>query len=108
MKPGLYETLERIAATIEARKSGDAASSYVARLLAEGEGGLVLRGRVEDRRDPGYGSTAVMLSESALCLARDPLSTAGGVITPASAMGGALLARLRAAGMTWTVEDEAG
>jgi short subunit dehydrogenase-like uncharacterized protein len=81
---------------------------FVARLLAEGEGGLVLRGRVEDRRDPGYGSTAVMLSESALCLARDPLSTAGGVITPASAMGGALLARLRAAGMTWTVEDEAG
>jgi phosphoribosyl-ATP pyrophosphohydrolase len=37
MKPGLYETLERIAATIEARKGGDAASSYVAKLLAEGE-----------------------------------------------------------------------
>jgi phosphoribosyl-ATP pyrophosphohydrolase len=37
MKAGLYETLERIAATIEARKGGDAATSYVARLLAEGE-----------------------------------------------------------------------
>ena len=37
MKQGLYETLERIAATIEARKGGDAASSYVARLLAEDE-----------------------------------------------------------------------
>jgi phosphoribosyl-ATP pyrophosphohydrolase len=37
MKQGLYETLERIAATIEARKGGDAASSYVARLLAENE-----------------------------------------------------------------------
>lgn len=37
MKTGLYETLERIAATIESRKSGDAATSYVARLLAEGE-----------------------------------------------------------------------
>jgi phosphoribosyl-ATP pyrophosphohydrolase len=37
MKPGLYETLERIAATIEARKGGDAATSYVARLLAENE-----------------------------------------------------------------------
>ena len=37
MKPGLSETLERIAATIEARKGGDAAQSYVARLLAEGE-----------------------------------------------------------------------
>ncbi len=79
---------------------------FVARLLAEGDGGLTLRGRVEDRRDPGYGSTAVMLSESALCLARDPLSTPGGVLTPASAMGGALLARLRAAGMTWRVEPD--
>ena len=37
MKTGLYETLERIAATIEARKGGDAATSYVARLLAENE-----------------------------------------------------------------------
>ena len=37
MKPGLYETLERIAAVINERKGGDAASSYVARLLAESE-----------------------------------------------------------------------
>ena len=37
MKQGQYETLERIAATIEARKGGDAGSSYVARLLAEDE-----------------------------------------------------------------------
>ena len=37
MKTGLYETLERIAAIIQARKSGDADRSYVARLFAEGE-----------------------------------------------------------------------
>lgn len=37
MKAGLYETLERIAATIEARKGGDASASYVARLLAADE-----------------------------------------------------------------------
>jgi len=37
MKPGLYETLERIAATIESRKGGDTEKSYVARLLADGE-----------------------------------------------------------------------
>ena len=37
MKTGLYETLERIAATIESRKGGDAQKSYVAQLLAEGE-----------------------------------------------------------------------
>jgi phosphoribosyl-ATP pyrophosphohydrolase len=37
MKPGLYETLERIAAIIEERKRGDTAKSYVAQLLREGE-----------------------------------------------------------------------
>ncbi len=37
MKPGLYETLERIAATIESRRGGDPATSYVARLLGEDE-----------------------------------------------------------------------
>ena len=45
-----------------------------------------------------------MPSESALCLARDALATPVGVVMPASAMGGALLVRLRAAGMTWLVE----
>jgi short subunit dehydrogenase-like uncharacterized protein len=48
-----------------------------------------------------------MLTESALCLARDPLATPCGVVTPAAAMGGALLSRLRAAGMTWQVEADA-
>lgn len=37
MKPGLYQTLERIAAVIESRKGGDPGISYVARLLAAGE-----------------------------------------------------------------------
>ena len=37
MKPGLYETLERIAAVIEERKRGDTTTSYVAQLLHEGE-----------------------------------------------------------------------
>jgi phosphoribosyl-ATP pyrophosphohydrolase len=41
MKTGLYETLERIAATIESRKEGDAATSYVARLLAGNEDALL-------------------------------------------------------------------
>ncbi|HYD56862.1 MAG TPA: phosphoribosyl-ATP diphosphatase [Burkholderiales bacterium] len=41
MKPGLSETLERIAATIEARKGADPKSSYVARLLSEGEDALL-------------------------------------------------------------------
>ena len=37
MKPGLYQTLERIAAVIESRKGGDPGKSYVAALLAKGE-----------------------------------------------------------------------
>lgn len=56
-----------------------------------------------DRADPGYGSTAKMLGEAALCLALDPLTSAGGVTTPSVAMGGALLARLRRAGLTFAV-----
>lgn len=51
--------------------------------------------------DPGYASTSRMLGEAALCLARDSLSSPGGVQTPSVAMDGALLARLRAAGLTF-------
>jgi phosphoribosyl-ATP pyrophosphohydrolase len=41
MKPGLYETLERIAETIESRKGGDPQTSYVAKLLAGPEDSLL-------------------------------------------------------------------
>ena len=41
MKPGLYETLERIASVIESRKGKDPASSYVAGLLAAEEDGVL-------------------------------------------------------------------
>ncbi len=57
--------------------------------------------RVKATGDPGYAATAVMLGESALTLAldRDALPPSpGGVLTPATAMGDALVARLRAAG----------
>jgi short subunit dehydrogenase-like uncharacterized protein len=56
------------------------------------------------RGDPGYQATSVMLGESALCLAldRDRLPDRAGVLTPATAMGTALAARLKAAGHTLT------
>ncbi|MGC2652668.1 MAG: saccharopine dehydrogenase NADP-binding domain-containing protein [Mycobacterium sp.] len=52
--------------------------------------------------DPGYKATSVLLGESGLALAldRDKLSDLLGVLTPASAMGDALLARLPPAGVT--------
>jgi short subunit dehydrogenase-like uncharacterized protein len=60
--------------------------------------------RVEAQGDPGYAATSVMLSQSALCLAldRDRGPGLAGVLTPATAMGTALIARLTEAGLTLT------
>jgi short subunit dehydrogenase-like uncharacterized protein len=68
-------------------------------------GGRRYRARVAAQGDPGYAATAVMLGESALCLALDGerLPGGGGVLTPATAMGPALVERLRAAGQTLSV-----
>lgn len=41
MKPGLSEVLERLARSIEDRKSADPGASYVARLLLEGEDAIL-------------------------------------------------------------------
>ncbi len=49
--------------------------------------------------DPGYTETAKMLAESALCLVLDDNPASSGQVTPATAMGEHLLARLRAAGI---------
>jgi short subunit dehydrogenase-like uncharacterized protein len=64
--------------------------------------GVRYLGTVEARGDPGYAATSVMLGETALCLAldRDHLPDRTGVLTPATAMGTALAARLRSAGHT--------
>ncbi len=65
-------------------------------LVGRTPAGETIRVRATGDRDPGYGSTSKMISESAICLARDTLSVGGGFWTPASAMGDALLERLRA------------
>jgi phosphoribosyl-ATP pyrophosphohydrolase len=41
MKPGLAQTLERIAAAIEQRKAGDPRRSYVAQLFSKGEDAIL-------------------------------------------------------------------
>lgn len=53
--------------------------------------------------DPGYTETATMLGESALCLAFDDLPETAGQVTTAAAMGDALIARLRRAGIGFEV-----
>jgi short subunit dehydrogenase-like uncharacterized protein len=79
---------------------------FKTRLIALGDGQTV-HALVADQHDPGYGSTAIMVSESALCLALDgaELEVQGGVLTPASAMGMRLVDRLRAAGMTFEIRS---
>jgi short subunit dehydrogenase-like uncharacterized protein len=57
--------------------------------------------------DPGYGETAKMLAESALCLAQDDLPERSGQLTPAAAMGDHLQRRLEAAGIRFSVLESA-
>jgi len=74
---------------------------------AEAPGGG-LRARVAGDRDPGYGSTAKMLGESAVCLARDDLPVGGGFWTPAVALGEALRRRLEErAGVSFEIVADA-
>lgn len=56
--------------------------------------------------DPGYGETAKMLAESALCLALDDLPATSGQVTTAVAMGPVLRQRLIDAGITFRVISE--
>ena len=68
--------------------------------------GEPLRAVVKGDRDPGYGSTSKMISEAALCLLQDVGrdATPGGVWTPGSAMGLALVRRLQArAGVSFEI-----
>ena len=63
--------------------------------------GARYRAVMSQRGDPGYKATSVLLGESGLALAldRDGLSDLRGVLTPAAAIGDALLARFPAAGV---------
>jgi short subunit dehydrogenase-like uncharacterized protein len=53
--------------------------------------------------DPGYTETAMMLAESALCLAFDDNPDVAGQVTTAQAMGANLLTRVQAGGLTFEV-----
>ncbi len=74
-----------------------AKSWFTVEFVGEG-GGQTVRTKVSGG-DPGYTETAKMLSEAALCLAFDDNPETSGQVTPAVAMGDALLARLQAAGI---------
>ena len=56
--------------------------------------------------DPGYGETAKMLAESAMCLAFDANPQTSGQLTTVAAMGESLLRRLTDAGISFRVLEE--
>ncbi|MEV7419609.1 saccharopine dehydrogenase NADP-binding domain-containing protein [Streptomyces sp. NPDC089919] len=78
-------------------------SWFTVRFVGEGGGRRVLT--EVSGGDPGYGETAKMLAESALCLAYDELSAHAGQLTTAVAMGDALTSRLTTAGIRFRVVD---
>jgi short subunit dehydrogenase-like uncharacterized protein len=81
------------------------AGFYDVLFLGTAADGRTLKVSVQGDRDPGYGSTSKMIAESAICLLQDTAATPGGIWTPASAMGQALIARLQQfAGLTFQVE----
>lgn len=91
----------------EARAAGGFQAVLVGR-GADGEGRSVpVRGRVVGHADPGYGETAKMVGQTALCLALDAarLPARAGLGSPAALLGTALIERLRGVGMEFEVEE---
>ncbi len=83
---------------------------FTIRLIGRGiatSGPFEIQGTVSADRDPGYGATAKMLGEAAMCLVRNECtsSLSGGILTPASGIGQPLVERLRDAGMIFSVEQ---
>lgn len=76
-------------------------SWFTVRFVGEGGGRRVFT--EVSGGDPGYGETAKILAESAVCLALDELPETSGQVTTAVAMGDALLERLTAAGLRFRV-----
>ena len=94
----------RLLESLIPRPNGDGAprGHYRVETYATTTSGARYMASMAQQGDPGYAATAVLLGESALALARDreQLSDRRGVLTPASAMGDALLKRLAAIGVT--------
>lgn len=85
--------------TKEERENG----FYDILFVAEYPDGRTARLSVKGDKDPGYGSTSKMISETAIALSES--DGAGGVTTPGAALGEALVDGLQQhAGLTFTVE----
>ncbi|MGI9285482.1 MAG: saccharopine dehydrogenase family protein [Pseudomonadales bacterium] len=81
---------------------------YDLRFVGETANGDTLQVKVTGDRDPGYGSTAKMLGQAAVCLALDitKKDKPGGFWTPATVFGDHLIERLRAhSGLTFELTE---
>ncbi len=81
---------------------------YDLRFVGRSADGAVIRSRVTGDMDPGYGSTAKMLGEAAVCLALDvpDMDREGGFWTPSTGLGERLRERLEShAGLKFEVLD---
>ena len=85
----------------ESRDNGN----YDVLFCADLADGSTIHAAVSGDMDPGYGSTSKMIAESAICLVKECPNLAGGIYTPAPAMGEKLIARLQAnAGLDFRLE----
>jgi short subunit dehydrogenase-like uncharacterized protein len=90
--------------TREQRETG----FYDLLFVGQAADGKTLRVSVTGDMDPGYGSTSKMITESAVCLLKNPGAASGGIWTPAAALGTLLIDRLqRNAGLTFEVQQNA-
>ena len=86
----------------ESRDNGN----YDVLFCADLPDGSTIHAAVTGDMDPGYGSTSKMIAESAICLVKECSDLAGGIYTPAPAMGEKLITRLQAsAGLTFKIEE---
>lgn len=68
--------------------------------------GTQVRGAVYGKKDPGYGSTAMILAETAICLLKKGGKVPGGVWLPGAALGQDLMDRLQShAGLSFKQEQ---
>ena len=75
---------------------------YDLRFVGTTQSGKQLRCKALGDRDPGYGSTAKIISELALCLLENPAAKSGaGFPTPVVALGARLLKPLKRAGLSF-------
>jgi short subunit dehydrogenase-like uncharacterized protein len=88
--------------SVDAQESG----FYDLRFFGRTQSGSEIRVKVTGDKDPGYGSTAKMLGQAALCLAFDTPKAqySGGFWTPASLFGDTLIDGLETkAGLTFSI-----